>query len=145
MQSYAVRASSAADPATIYTMLLDAPSWPHWMAVDSVEIEIPATETQGEVRRVRSGRHISRERVVALEQDRNFSYVVESKLFTSYRGDVCLTPLPEGGTLIEWKAVFSVRPPILAWPIKLHLEYFMRRAVAKLARVAELASFSGSR
>lgn len=138
MQSYAVQAWSAADAATIYAMLLDAPNWSSWMAIDSIEVEKSATATTGELRRVTSGGHVSREQVVALEKDRSFSYVVESKMFTSYLGEVSLTPLVSGGTLIEWKANFRVRTPIIAWPFKLYLERFMRRTVNKLARAAEV-------
>jgi hypothetical protein len=47
VQSYAVQARSAAEPAIIYAMLLDAPSWPGWMAIDSIEVEKAATATQG--------------------------------------------------------------------------------------------------
>lgn len=145
MQRYHVRARSNAGASTIYAMLLDGLGWPRWMAVGTVEIEHAVDGQVGEVRRFATGRHVSIERIVALEPNRRFAYTVESALFTDYLGEIELTPVAGGGTLIDWRATFSMRRALFAWPMKLFLARFMRRSARKLAQLAEASAAAGDR
>jgi hypothetical protein len=139
MPRYRVQSHSAAEASAIYALLLDAGTWPDWMPVDLVEVESPATATEGELRRVTHGRQVSRERVTFLEADRRFCYEVESEHFKHYHGEVRLIPTAPRGTLIDWTASFQTRKTLMAWPMTYVLWRFMSRSVNRLARLAELA------
>lgn len=143
MPRYRVQSHSAADASTIYALLLDAGTWPNWMPVDLVEIEAPATATEGELRRVTHGRQVTHERVTLLQADRRFCYEVESEHFVHYHGEVRLIPTSPRGTLIEWTASFRTRRTFMAWPMKYFLWRFMSRSVRRLARLAELGNEAG--
>src|SRR3954467_13935855 len=53
------RATTTADPATVYALLRDGASWPDWSPIDSFELERPGAdepEGVGAVRLFRGGR-----------------------------------------------------------------------------------------
>ncbi len=147
MQSYEVRAHSAAAPTTIYSLLLNAKSWPAWMGVDTVDVEstspMPVNTTEvgrvGQIRVIRTGRYVNREQIVQLIPDRKFSYIILDGMLHDYSGDVDLALSPTGGTDISWRGVFRMSFPIAGWFMQLYLTRFMQRAVDKLARYAEQA------
>jgi hypothetical protein len=136
--SYRVSARSDAAPEAVFRLLLRAGTWPSWSPIDAAEVEngtdpdLPARV--GDTRVFRTGRAVSRERVVELVTDRRFGYeIVGGRTFRSYRGLVELAPDGRGGTTITWSATF--RPamrftgPLWEW----FLTRFMRRMAAGLA------------
>jgi uncharacterized protein YndB with AHSA1/START domain len=134
------RATTTADPATVYALLRDGSTWPRWAPIDRFALERPGAdepEGVGAVRVLRSGRVTGRDTIVELVPDRRFSYTHASSLpVRNYRGDVELQPVG-GGTEIRWVSQFDPK-----WPGTGRL---MRRAldgfVAKLANgLAERAS-----
>ena len=149
MQSYRVMAYSAASPSAVYKLLLDETTWPDWMGVDAVEIEnrvpdVVAGESGsriGEVRRVTTGRHHNRERIIELVPAKKYCYVILDGMLTGYQGQVALTLVEDGRTRIEWQGKFRMAIPGAAFLMKLFLKRWMQRAVDKLATLA--ASTSG--
>src|SRR3954454_12311363 len=77
------RATSTADPATVYALLRDGATWPEWSPIDSVELVRPgegAAEGIGRVRGPRSGRVTGRGTTAELVPNGRFSYTHASSL-----------------------------------------------------------------
>ena len=134
------RATTTADPGTVYALLRDGASWPAWSPIDSVELERPGAdepEGLGAVRRLRSGRITGHDEIVELVPNRRFSYTHRSSLpVRNYRADVDLEPTPQG-TAIRWVSAFDPKVPGTGWLVRRGLDGF----VAGLARgLAEHAS-----
>ncbi|MEU7872633.1 SRPBCC family protein [Dactylosporangium sp. NPDC049140] len=136
--SYRVSARSAAAPDAVYRLLLSAGTWPLWSPIDAAEVENGTDPGRlarvGDTRIFRTGRAVSRERVVELVTDRRFGYeIVGGRTFRSYRGLVELASDGRGGTTVTWSATFqpAVRftGPFWEW----FLTRFMRRMAAGLA------------
>ncbi len=115
-------------------------TWPVWSPIDSVEFEggdPEGPQQVGDMRAFRTGRAISRERIVELVTDRRFGYENVSGPFRSYRGTVELTEAPQGGTAITWSAAFEPKlrlsGPFWRW----YLTRFMQRMTDGLAAYAE--------
>ena len=108
------RATTTADPATVYALLRDGAGWPSWSPIDSFELEKPGAgepEGLGAVRVFRNGRITGRDTIVELVPDRRFSYTHASSLpVRNYRADVDLEPVAEG-TRITWTVAFDPKIP----------------------------------
>src|SRR3954467_7719932 len=91
------RATTTADPATVYALLRDGAGWPSWSPIDSFELERPGPdepEGVGAVRLFRAGRVVGHDTIAELVPDLRLSYTHESNLpVRDYRGDVDLTPV----------------------------------------------------
>ena len=126
------RATTTADPATVYALLRDGAGWPTWAPIESFELERPGAEEPeglGAVRVFRSGRVTGRDEIVELVPDRRFSYAHTSNLpIRDYRADVDLEPT-SGGTAIRWVSSFEPKVPGTGWLVRRGLDGF----VAKLA------------
>jgi hypothetical protein len=126
------RATTTADPATVYALLRDGAGWPSWAPIDSFELERPGTdepEGLGAVRLFRGGRVTGHDTIVELVPDRRFSYTHTSNLpLRNYRGEVDLEPVAEG-TAIRWVSTFDPKWPGTGWLMRRALDGF----VAKLA------------
>jgi hypothetical protein len=131
---------TAASPGVVHALLRDGAGWPAWSPLDSFSLESQAPdggEGVGAVRVFRTGRHVSRERIVASEPDRHFAYVLLSGLpLRDYRADVELTPAASGGTEIRWRSVFRAKVPGTGWIYRWALGRFVRELVRGLARHA---------
>jgi hypothetical protein len=127
------RATTTADPATVYALLRDGAGWPAWSPIDSFELERPGADEPegiGAVRIFRGGRVIGRDTIVELVPDRRFSYTHTSNLpVRDYRADVELEPTGEG-TAIRWVSSFDPKVPGTGWLLRRGLDGF----VSKLAR-----------
>jgi polyketide cyclase/dehydrase/lipid transport protein len=130
------RATTAADPATVYALLRDGATWPEWSPIDSFELERPGTgepEGVGAVRVLRSGRVTGRDTIVELVADRRFSYTHASSLpVKNYRGDVDLEPV-DGGTEIRWVSQFDPKIPGTGAAMRRALDGFVASLVSGLA------------
>jgi Polyketide cyclase / dehydrase and lipid transport len=133
MTRYEVSARSAAPAEIIYALLLTPGTWPAWSPVDAAEVEegdpdVP--QEAGAVRVFRTGRTVSRERITALTPGRRMEY--GGGALRDYRAAVELTPLPDGGTRIDWSGTFRGNP---LW--KAFLTWHMGRMARGLAAYAE--------
>ncbi|MHC3471061.1 SRPBCC family protein [Streptomyces sp. 7R007] len=144
--SYTVTSHSPASPDAVFSALVHAATWPSWSPIDSVEIEGGGDPQQrqqvGDTRVFRTGRSVSRERIVELEPDRRFGYDNTSGPFRSYRGTVELAETPQGGTVITWTGVFEptlrFSGPLWRW----YLTRFMQRMADGLADYARTTAGS---
>jgi hypothetical protein len=138
---HTVRTTAAPD--TVHALLRDGAGWPGWSPLESFALESPAPgggEGVGAVRVFRTGRHVSRELIVASVPDRHFAYVLLSGLpLRDYRADVRLTPCEDGGTEIRWRSVFRAKVPGTGWIYRTALHRFVGDLVRGLARHADRA------
>jgi hypothetical protein len=108
------RATTTADPATVYALLRDGAGWPGWSPIDSFELERAGAEEPegiGAVRLFRNGRVTGHDTIVELVTDRRFSYTHVSSLpIRDYRADVELEPVADG-TAIRWVSAFDPKVP----------------------------------
>jgi hypothetical protein len=138
------RATTTADPATVYALLRDGAGWPRWSPIDEFELErMGDTEPEGvgAVRRLRSGRVTGRDTIVELVPDRRFSYTNASSLpVRDYRADVDLEPVA-GGTEIRWVAAFDPKFPGTGPLVRRALEGFIAKLTEGLAaRATQIAA-----
>jgi hypothetical protein len=133
------RATTTADPATVYALLREGATWPEWSPIDSFELERPGAdepEGVGAVRVLRSGRVRGRDTIVELVDDRRFSYTHASSLpVKNYRGDVDLEPV-DGGTAIRWVSEFDPAIPGTGGLMRRGLDGFVASLVSGLAERA---------
>ena len=136
-------ATTAADPAAVYALLADGRTWPDWSPLGSFELLDPGTPTDGAsegvgaIRLFTTGRHESRERVVARDPGRAFAYVLEAGLaLRDYKAVVSLTPAAGGGTTINWHSTFRAKVPGTGWIYRRQLGAFIGECVQGLATAA---------
>jgi hypothetical protein len=133
------RATTTADPATVYALLRDGATWPEWGPIDSFALERPGAgepEGIGAVRVLRSGRVTGRDTIAELVADRRFSYTHASSLpVENYRGDVDLEPVA-GGTEIRWVSEFDAKIPGTGALMRRALDGFVAKLVSGLAQRA---------
>lgn len=135
----AVNSSSKAGPEAVYALLARSGTWPSWSPVDSVEIEggDPAVPQQvGDVRVVRIGRVVSRERITVMVPALRFGYEIEGGPFRSYHGVVQLEAAPDGGTNITWSAEFEPKLPLSGRFMRRYLTRFLQQMADGLAAAA---------
>lgn len=108
------RATTTADPSTVYALLRDGATWPTWSSIDSFELERPGAEERegiGAVRLFRGGRVTGRDEIVELVPDRRFAYRHTSNLpVRDYLGEIDLEPTSTG-TAIRWVSTFEPKIP----------------------------------
>jgi hypothetical protein len=133
------RATTPAEPATVYALLRAGATWPEWAPIDAFELEREGAgepEGVGAVRVLRSGRVTGRDTIVELAENRRFSYTHASTLpVKNYRGDVDLEPV-EGGTGIRWVSEFDPKIPGTGALMRRALDGFVARLVGGLAERA---------
>ncbi|BCB78326.1 SRPBCC family protein [Phytohabitans flavus] len=127
--SYRVTATSVAPPSRLWSLLVDAHSWPRWGTVDALVTEQSSPnglDTVGAVRAFRTGSVVTSERIVDLRPPEAFTYEgVSNPVLTNYRAEILLTEEPGGGTLVTWHGSYDVATD-------LHL--IMRRTMAETMR-----------
>jgi hypothetical protein len=130
------RATTSADPATVYALLRDGAGYPSWSPIDSFELERQgATEPEGvgAVRVFRSGRVTGRDEIVELVPDRRLAYAHTSSLpVRDYRGEIDLEPVPEG-TAIRWVSSFEPKYPGTGRLMRRALDGFIEKMTDGLA------------
>ena len=134
--------TTRADPPAVYALLADGSTWPEWSPIGAFELLEPgdgSPEGLGAVRLFTTGRHRSRERVVACRPPESFSYVLEAGLaLRDYRAVVTLTPF-DGGTSINWRSTFRAKVPGSGPLYRRQLGAFIKSTLEGLASAAERA------
>jgi hypothetical protein len=133
------RATTAADPATVYALLRDGAGWPSWSPIEYFELERPGRdepEGLGAVRLYRAGRITGHDEIVELVPNRRFSYAHTSNLpVRNYRGDVDVEPTADG-TAIHWVTSFDPKVPGTGWLVRRALDGFIAKCTQGLAQRA---------
>jgi hypothetical protein len=129
--------STTASPTEVFALLANGSTWPSWSPLGSFQLLEPGTGTPegvGALRLFVTGRHQSRERVVTVRPDEEFSYTVEGdKRLRDYQAVISLTPGPQG-TTIRWRSTFSTQPPLVGGFYRWVLGGFIGRTVRGLAQ-----------
>ena len=95
MQEIDVSARSSAPPERVWQLLADARTWERWAPFDDSAVE--EGEGLGELRRFRTGRRTTRERVTGFESPRRFGYELVSGLpIRDCSAEVTLEPDGDG-------------------------------------------------
>jgi Polyketide cyclase / dehydrase and lipid transport len=133
------RATTTADPSTVYALLRNGATWPTWAPIDSFELEKPGADERegiGAVRLLRGGRVTGHDEIVELVPDRRFAYRHTSNLPVSdYLGEVDLEPTSTG-TAIRWISTFKPKIPGTGRLLRRGLDDFVARLVSGLAEHA---------
>jgi Polyketide cyclase / dehydrase and lipid transport len=131
-----VRAQAHASPQQVWTVLADTASWADWAPFDEVTVE--EGHEVGEIRRLRSGRITTRERIVGFEPPRRYVYEIVSGLpIRDYVAEVVVSPLAGDGTEVSWQARFRPKIPGTGWVLKRLLQGALRKGVGALVRRAD--------
>jgi uncharacterized protein YndB with AHSA1/START domain len=134
------RATTSADPATVYALLRDGAGWPQWSPIESFELERQGPdepEGVGAVRVFRGGRVTGRDEIAELVPERRFAYRHTSNLpLRDYLGVVELEPAADGGTAIRWVSTFRPKVPGTGALLRRALDGFVRRLAHGLAEHA---------
>jgi uncharacterized protein YndB with AHSA1/START domain len=140
------RATTTADPATVYALLRDGATWPAWSPIESFELERPGAdepEGVGAVRLFRGGRVVGHDEIVELVPDRRLAYAHTSNLpVRNYRGEVDLEPVGEG-TTIRWVSTFDPKWPGTGWLLRRGLDGFVAKLAHGLAEHAAAQARAG--
>jgi Polyketide cyclase / dehydrase and lipid transport len=130
------RATTPADPATVYALLRDGAGWPAWAPIETFALERPGTDEPegiGAVRVFTQGRVTGRDEIVELIPERRFSYTHTSSLpIRNYRADVDLEPVSEG-TAIRWVSAFDPKFPGTGRLMRKALDGFVEKLATGLA------------
>lgn len=130
-------ATTTADPARVYALLIDGSSWPAWSPIESVELEGDGADGHvGTVRVLKSGKVTGRDTIAELIPDRRFAYTHVSSLpVKGYRGEIDLQPA-DGGTAIRWVSTFEPKLPGTGGMLKRGLSRFIAEMTNGLAEGA---------
>ena len=135
MQEIDVSARSSAPPERVWQLLADARTWERWAPFDDSAVE--EGEGLGELRRFRTGRRTTRERVTGFEPPRRFGYELVSGLpIRDYSAEVTLEPDGDG-TAIRWHSRFKPKLPGTGALVRRALQRFIEQTAEGLAREAE--------
>lgn len=134
MKRIDVKVHADAPPEAVYALLVDGSTWPVWGPFGSFELVEPGdADRLGEVHIFRTGRHVSRERLVELTPGRKYAYTLLAGLpLKGYRADVDLTP-EDGGTLIHWHSSFTPGRAGTGWLYRWYLQRFIGGCARDLA------------
>lgn len=143
---YDVTADSRATPAAVWSLLVDARSWPRWGTVDALvtdaseHLSSDGRDEVGAVRAFRTGDVVTSERITELQPGELFAYEGASNPFMeNYSARVTLKERSEGGVEIRWSGEYEVSSDIHAL-LAPELTRTMQRMVTGLAEAAERSS-----
>ncbi|KAA8888948.1 SRPBCC family protein [Nocardia colli] len=150
MQSYDATATSTASPADIWRLLIDARTWPEWSPIDALDTERSSgldpdgRDRVGTVRAFRTGRIVTAERLIGLDEEKRLTYEDEFNwAIRDYQAVVDLVPAANGGTTIHWYGTYTARWG-LGWLMRTVMRRTMQRMADGLAAHATVPS-SGSK
>jgi len=141
-------ARSRAPADVVFGLLKDGATWPSWSMFDAFELERPGSGDPlgiGAIRVFKTRVTKAREEVVELIDDVQLSYVLLSGLpMKNYRADVALEPMPDGSTLIHWRARFDAKVIGTGWFWRMFMTNALSTVSRQLAVAAERASVARS-
>jgi hypothetical protein len=136
---------SSGAPSRLWSLLIDARSWPRWGTVDSLVLERSegispdGRDEVGAVRAFRTGRVVTSERLVELDPGRRFAYEdAENPFMKNLRAEILLSQKPAGGSVIRWHGSYEV-PFGLHLALRRTMDRTMRRMAEGLARAADVS------
>jgi hypothetical protein len=137
-------ARSRAPAEVVFGLLKDGATWPRWSMFDAFELERPGTGDPlgvGAIRVFITRVSKVREEVVEMVDGALLSYVLLSGLpMKDYRADVGLEAMPDGSTLIHWRARFDPKIAGTGWFWRMMMTRVLRTVSQQLAAAAERAS-----
>ncbi|MGI5215446.1 SRPBCC family protein [Plantactinospora sp. CA-290183] len=140
--SYQVAAETSAAPAQVWSLLINAYSWPRWGTVDALlpeqseQISPDGHDGVGAVRAFRTGRVVTREKIVEMYGNERLVYEgADNPFMNDYRAEISLTGGAGGGTAISWRGSYDVAFG-LHFAFRPMLTRTMRRMVHGLAQAA---------
>lgn len=143
MPKYDVTVTTHAPPEAVWTLLVDATSWPLWSKVDSLDtarsvgLDPGGNDGVGAVRAFRTGRTVTGERLTEKIEPRLLAYEdAFNASLHDYRARIELRPTADAGTVIHWHGVYETRG-LLRWVMPRYLQKFMQGMAEGLARHAE--------
>ena len=132
---YDVTATSAAPPAAVWRLLVDARTWPDWSTVTGLDTERSSGldpdghDPVGAVRAFRTGPMVTGERLTGLVEEKQLTYADSFNwALRDYRAVIDLTPTAEGGTVIHWYGTYTAR-----WGLGRLLDRSMRSTMRRMA------------
>lgn len=143
--SYDVTAESSGAPSRLWSLLIDARSWPRWGTVDSLVLERSegispdGRDEVGAVRAFRTGRIVTSERITALDPDRRLAYQdAQNPFMKNYRAEILLSEKPAGGSVIRWRGTYEVPfgPHLI---MRRTMDHTMRRMAEGLAQAGDVS------
>lgn len=135
MRAIEVVTESAAPPEQVWALLADVRTWSRWASFDEASVE--SGSGIGEVRVLRAGRTVLRERVTVLEPPYRFGYEIVSGLpGRGHEAEVLLTTTPSGGTRIEWSASVEAATSLSLAAVRRRLEESIVDTAERLAHAA---------
>ena len=141
-RSFDVSARSESPPACLWSLLLDARTWPVWSLVDALvpersqNLSAAGRDEVGAVRAFRTGRVVTGERITELRPERVFRYEdAFNPVLHDYSASVELEPTASGGTLLRWRGTYTTKP-VLGVFLEWYLRRFMQKMVDGLAVAA---------
>ncbi len=143
---YDVTAESRATASAVWSLLVDAHSWPRWGTVDALvadaseRLSPDGRDEVGAVRAFRTGDVVTSERITELRPDELFAYEGANNPFMeNYSARVTLKERSEGGVEIRWSGEYDVSSDVHAL-LAPELRQTMQRMVTGLAEAAERSS-----
>jgi hypothetical protein len=136
--SIVARACTEVPASTIFALLKDGTTWPHWTVFSGFRLERPGRDEQfgaGAVRVFTTPVSKSREEIVELVPGQRLSYVLLSGLpLRNYHACVDLERAANNATTIVWRASFEPKYPGTGW----FWRWFVGRVIQRCAE--DLAS-----
>lgn len=137
--SISVTARSAGARRDVYRLLADSSTWSAWTPFSEVTVVEPAPgggEAVGAVKQTRYRGMTGRERIVALDPDRQLAYTyTKGILMPCIRDYVGVVDLDDDGdgTSIHWHSTFRARFPGSGWLPRRSLSGFLQKCADGLA------------
>ncbi|WP_432493230.1 SRPBCC family protein [Kineococcus auxinigenes] len=135
MQNHDVRARSTASSDQVWELLIDAASWPSWSRIDEPVVhESTITSPDGRdgigaVRASRSGKVVTRGRIVFLQPRSRFACEGENGLYLrNYQAVIDLSGTSGVDTLIHWRGSCETQ-----WGTRWFWQRFMQRFMQSMA------------
>ena len=142
--SVGASARSRAPAGVVFALLKDGATWPSWSIFDAFDLERPGAGDPlglGAIRVCTTRVSKVREEVVEFVEGAQLSYVLLSGLpMKNYRADVALEPMPDGSTLIHWRARFDPAVVGTGWFWRMVMTRVLSTVSGQLAAGAERAS-----
>ncbi len=136
-----VASVTTASPEEVWALLSDITSWPRWGLWEEARVETPgAQEPQGlgTIRYMQADRMKTTEEIYIYEPPHHLAWLQlkTNAPVRNYRSDVQLTPIPDGGTQINWRASYESKIFGVGWMLDRSFKLFLADSARRLALAA---------